>query len=199
MMEQPPHEPNLTEATVAHLNYIPGLGPCGRRNAALLQARTPWVFLVDGDVKPAATCLPTLLEAALGRPDVAAVSPRILDARTGLVLHDAGGAHFLGDLCLENRQADGDSAGTCARSPGAASSAAWLVRRDWALACGLFDESLEVYRDDLDFSLRVRALGACLLHVPEALAFHDRSPRAHPADLRRSRVRLQGRNRWLVP
>lgn len=181
--------------TVARLPYREGESPCSLRNEALRAADGEWVFIVDADAFPAEGCLERLVAAA-AEPGIAAVTPRVR-AEDGRIEYDAGAAHFLGELCLENAGAPVGAASPPSRSPQAASSCAMLVRREAALDAGLFDAEMGIYRDDLDFALRLRARGWRLAHCPEAVVVHRRAavPRG-PRDLGRRRVYYQTRNRW---
>jgi GT2 family glycosyltransferase len=57
---------------------------------------------------------------------------------------------------------------------GACIGACMLVDRDAVLDAGGFDERYVFYFEDLEFSLRMRALGHSILCVPEAIVHHDR-------------------------
>lgn len=186
------------DATVLRLPYVAGEGPCRGRNEALRRSRSAWVFLVDADVEPRPDCLERLLAAVSGRPDAVAATPRIMTREPGLIEYDAGACHFLGELCLENAGVAVDRAVGPSLRPSSASSAALLVRREAALSCGLFDESLVIFKDDLDFMLRLAAMGGTLIHVPEALAEHRPPPRRPAGDLRERKLFFQARNRWRV-
>lgn len=184
--------------TIARLDYREGVGPARRRNAAILAARTPWVWLLDADADPEPDCLTRLLAAAQGRARVGAVSPRVAGPGAGaLIQFDGGRVHFLGELCLEN----GDK--PLADDPPAevwvdgAASTALLVRREAALEAGLFDPRLVIYRDDLDFCLRLRQKGWRIAHCSRAVVRHDRARLERgPRDLGRRRAYYQARNRW---
>lgn len=175
-------------------------GPAASRNAALRGSAAPWVLLLDGDCSLAPGFAGSLLREMSAHPaDV--YSARVVYAGDhGLIYYDAGAAHVLGLLCLENVGARVGEAPAPSRAPGAASTSALLVRREAALAAGLFDEEYFFFGEDLDFSLRLRAVGGRLRHVPEAAALHHKPlPGAAPAArLRRSawRSRRQGPNRW---
>lgn len=171
-------------------------GPCGQRNAALRSARTTWVFLLDDDAVPTKGCLDALLAAAMADPGAAIVSPRVMRAEEpGLVHYDGARAHFLAELCLENVLVAASRAAPPARRPEAVATTALLVHRERAISCGLFDEGMVFFREDLEFSLRVRAHGWTIRHCPEALVLHGR-PDGSRGALHRRRTFYQTRNRW---
>lgn len=175
-------------------------GPAASRNAALRGSAAPWVLLLDGDCSLSPGFAGSLLREMSAHPADVYSARTVYAADPGLIYYDAGAAHVLGLLCLENVGARVGEAPAPSRAPGAASTSALLVRREAALAAGLFDEEYFFFGEDLDFSLRLRALGGRLRHVPEAAALHHKPlPGAAPdARLRRSawRSRRQGPNRW---
>jgi len=185
-------------ATVIRIADQGAAGPCCARNAALREARTPWVLLLDDDAFPAEGCLEALLAMARADPNAAIVSPRIVRAdNPGLIDYDGGRAHFLAELCLENAQVPAGAAAAPGESPTAVATTALLVHRERALACGLFDEELVFFREDLEFSLRVRAHGWTIRHCAEALVRHGREDGSRGV-LHRRRTFFQTRNRWWI-
>ena len=173
-------------------------GPCRARNAALRAARTPWVFLLDDDAFPAEDCLERLLEAAAADPQAALVTPRVLRAeKPSLIHYDGGRAHFLAELCLENAYRPAAEAQAPDPCPAAVAGTALLVHRERALQCGLFDEEMVFFREDLEFSLRLRAHGWTIRHCPAAVVLHGR-PDGSRGVLHRRRTFYQTRNRWWV-
>ncbi|OGS40803.1 MAG: hypothetical protein A3J82_01720, partial [Elusimicrobia bacterium RIFOXYA2_FULL_69_6] len=175
-------------------------GPAASRNAALRGAGAPWVLLLDGDCSLAPDFAEALLREREAHPaDV--YSARVVYVEDpGLIYYDAGAAHFLGLLCLENVRTPVREATAPSREPGAASTSALLVRREAALAAGLFDEGYFFFGEDLDFSLRLRAAGGRLRHVPETTVLHHKPLPGSAGEARTRRpgwrARWQGPNRW---
>ncbi|MEK7232566.1 MAG: sulfatase-like hydrolase/transferase [Elusimicrobiota bacterium] len=177
-------------------------GPSASRNAALREPGAPWVLMLDGDCSLAPGCIEALLLDRANNP-AEAYSARVVYADDpGRIYYDAGTAHFLGLLCMQNAHVPASQALPPARDPGAVSTSALLVSREAALRAGLFDEGYFFFGEDLDFSLRLRALGGRLRHVPEAVVLHHKPlPGSSAAALERSRRRWcrsfrQGPNRW---
>lgn len=75
----------------------------------------------------------------------------------------------------------------------AVSGAAFAVRRDVFDALGGFDETMFLYMEDTDLSLRARLAGWKCLCVPQSLVFHDYSLKLFPL-----KVFYQERNRYLM-
>jgi len=177
-------------------------GPSVSRNVALREPGSPWVLLLDGDCSLAPGCLEALLQDRAGNPAEVYSARVVYAGDPSRIYYDAGTAHFLGLLCLENTGVPMAQARAATRDPGAVSTSALLVSREAAVRAGLFDEGYLFFGEDLDFSLRLRAVGGRLRHVPEAVVLHRKPlPGTAPAaDERERRARLrssrQGPNRW---
>lgn len=192
------------QATVTRIDDQGAAGPCRARNSALRAALTPWVFLLDDDAFPTEGCLDELLETATADPKAAIVTPRILHAEEPSRIHyDGGRAHFLAELCLDNAHCPVAAATTPDSCPTAVASTALLVHRQRALDCGLFDEDLVFFREDLEFSLRLRAHGWMIRHCASAVVLHGRRDETQEGAplrgvLHRRRTFYQTRNRWWI-
>jgi GT2 family glycosyltransferase len=150
-------------------------GPSAARNAGLKRAATDLVLLVDHDIRPETDCVEQLTRA-LSEWQAVAACPRIrLDPEREIVQADGAEPHFVGTLLLRNgfrRERELPKADTGV--VGAMPSGCMLVRRQLILAAGGFDEAIFFYFEDLELSLRLRALGHRLIVVPSAQAYHDR-------------------------
>lgn len=187
------------EASVVRLAPGGEEGPCRARNQALRDGPEEWVFLLDSDVQAEEGCLERLLATAREHPEACVVTPRVLRGAGDVVQFDAGSLHFLGELCLENRDTPLGRAAPPSLRPRAAAAAALLVRRKEALRAGGFDESLVFFREDAEFFLRLGGLGRTLVHEPSAQVRHERSAdgsRTSQGPLHRRRTYFQTRNRW---
>ena len=157
------------------------------------------MFLLDSDARAEEDCLERLLAAALEHPEASILTPRVLRGAGSVVHFDAGGLHFLGELCLENRGRPLGEAEAPSLRPRAATATALLLRREHALRAGGFDESLVFFREDAEFFLRLGGLGFTAVHVPSARVRHERSDdgsRTSQGPLHRRRTYFQTRNRW---
>jgi GT2 family glycosyltransferase len=150
-------------------------GPSVARNTGLRQAATELVLLLDHDIYLAPDCLEQLA-LARGRWDATAACPRIrLHPARDIVQADGAEPHFIGALTLRHGFRRADQLAPADPAPvGGALSACLLVARDRVLAAGGFDELIFFYFEDLEFSLRLRALGHEFVAAPDAEAFHDR-------------------------
>jgi GT2 family glycosyltransferase len=143
----------------------------GIRRALARGAR--WVAIVNTDVVPEPTWLERLLEVGEAHPEVGILGGLLLFAEnpamvnsTGLVLDRFGRAfdRDFGRLLAELRTPDGPAQGI---SAGAALFRAEALRR-----VGLFDPAYFAYYEDVDLSLRARALGVVAWYVSSARALH---------------------------
>ena len=139
-----------------------------------------WVWLLHDDSAPDAMCLEELLDAADDQPSVVVVGPKILGWHDRRLLLEVGvsvnadGRRVTG---LERREHDqGQHDGV--RDVLAVSSAGMLVRRDvWDRLRG-FDPNLPLFRDDVDFCLRVHRAGGRVIVATDAV-MHHREASAH--------------------
>ena len=139
-----------------------------------------WVWLLHDDSAPDAMCLEKLLDAADDQPSVVVVGPKILGWHDRRLLLEVGvsvnadGRRVTG---LERREHDqGQHDGV--RDVLAVSSAGMLIRRDvWDRLRG-FDPNLPLFRDDVDFCLRVHRAGGRVIVATDAV-MHHREASAH--------------------
>ena len=149
------------------------LGFAGGNNVGIrraLERGADWVLLLNNDAT-AEPGLPAALErAAAARPDAGLLACTILNP-DGTVQY--GGGTFNARLGysgrLETRRP------TELRDVARADGAAVAVSRAAVDRAGLLDESLFMYVEDVDWSLRVRAAGLAVVLVPDALVRHKGS------------------------
>lgn len=149
------------------------LGFAGGNNAGVtvaLERGADWVLLLNNDAT-AEPGLPQALErAASARPDAGLLACTILDP-DGTVQY--GGATFNAWLGYSGRVSTRRPAGL--RDVGRADGAALAVSRAAVERAGALDESLFMYVEDVDWSLRIRAAGFAVVLVPDALVRHKGS------------------------
>lgn len=160
------------EVTVLRLEA--NVGPAAARNAGLRHATTERVLLVDHDIYLEQDCVGRLARAQQRWNAVAACPRILLHPEREIIQADGAELHFVGTLALHNafRQL-GDSPSSEA-VVGAVLSGCLLMDRERVLEAGGFDELIFFYFEDLELSLRLRALGHCFVVVPDAHAYHDR-------------------------
>jgi len=149
-------------------------GPSAARNAGLREAESELVLLVDDDLYVKEDAVEILVRAfRQERPAVVCPRIRLLPERD-TVQADGADAHFIGTMTLRNGFRDVKEAPPVRCEVGACGSGCMLVDRAAALAAGGFDELYFFYFEDLEFSLRLRALGHRIVVEPAAETFHDR-------------------------
>lgn len=160
-------------------------------NAALRRTEAPLVLLLNSDTTVPARSIETLV-SRLEATGAVAAGPRLVDGRGrpevsfGPMLSPIaevtqrfrvrmaarpGGwaARYIDRLVSVERDVDWVS-GACL-----------LVRRDAAVAAGLFDERYFLYEEDVDFCAALRARGGRVLFTPRAAIVHLRGRSPGPA------------------
>ncbi len=178
-------------------------GPAAARNAALRNASSGRVAMIDNDVIPAPGCFRLLNEALDRDPAAVLAMPRILYATSpDTIQYDGAHCHFLGLMALHNERRALAGAPTETRAIGAVVTACYMIDRTrWP--CGNpFDESFFIYLEDLETGIRARAQGHRVLSVPAAHALHREGTKG--LSLRRTGVHTKRRvfctirNRWQI-
>jgi hypothetical protein len=150
------------------------LGFAGGNNVGIrraLERGADWVLLLNNDavVEPG---LPRALEeAATARPDAGLLACKILFEDGATVQY--AGASFNARLGYSGRvEVDGADE---LRDVGRADGAALAVSRAALEQAGLLDETLFMYVEDVEWSLRVRRAGFAVVFVPDARVRHKGS------------------------
>lgn len=160
----------LPEARV-HLSER-NLGFGALSNAGVLDARAPYVCLLNADVTVRPNWLPPLLDVLENRPEVAAVAP--------LLLHPDGSVQEYGSVVTADgwTQAltdQGLPAPLVRRSVDYASAACLLVRRQAFNAVGGFAPEYHIaYFEDVDLAFALRRAGWSTVIEPRSTAVHER-------------------------
>ena len=141
-------------------------------NRGIAECRTEAIALVNSDVEPEPDWLEKLA-IALEPPDVWFATGKILSAQDHARIDGAydrvcrgGTAWRVGHARLDSpvfstRQTIWSASATCA-----------LYKTELFRLLGTFDERLESYLEDVDFSLRCARAGLSGIYLPEAVAYH---------------------------
>jgi len=155
------------------LRQAENLGLSKARNIGLHFAKTPLVLSVDSDVYLRPDALGSML-AARAASGAAVVCPRIILYPDRTIIQCEGAdPHYTGTFSLRNAYSTDL---TDARGPvpvGGATGSCLLLDRSAALEAGGFNELYFFYHEDLEFSLRMRALGHDIVCAPAAIVDHD--------------------------
>ncbi|MEX0282868.1 MAG: glycosyltransferase family 2 protein [Arenibacterium sp.] len=159
-------------------------------------AETPFLMFLNPDATAQEGCFEALLDAAATYPDAAAFNPRTLDGKGRVSFKRRS------NLQPNQRRLDGSPPEADTEVP-VLSGAAIFVAKDIFDRVGGFDESIFLYYEDDDLSLRLRQVGQ-LMHIPSAVVRHndghstERSPETayfKAYHLARSRVFAQIKHR----
>jgi GT2 family glycosyltransferase len=147
------------------------LGFAGGNNVGIrraLESGADWVLLLNNDAVAEPGLAAALESAAAARPDAGRLACKIL-AVDGATVQYAG-ATFRPRLGYSGRVAT--SGPEELRDVGRADGAALAVSRAAVERAGLLDESLFLYVEDVEWSLRVREAGFAVVLVPAARVRH---------------------------
>ena len=176
-------------------------GPAPARNAAMDQAASDRILIIDNDVRVQPGCVTRMFEAFDERPDAVLAMPSVIFAhQPDTVQFDGADNHFLGQQILhsENRPVSDEGP---VRQIDSLITACFAVDRSRLPHDMRFDESFFIYFEDHDFGVRARLFGKEVLSVPEAHVLHDEGTEG--LSLRQlgkyssMRVFCIIRNRWL--
>lgn len=150
------------------------LGFAGGNNAGIrraLERGADWVLLLNNDAVAEPGLADALGRAAAARPDAGLLACLILDEHgTGV---QYAGASFNARLGYSGRV--DTTPPSVLRDVGRADGAALAVSRTAVEKAGLLDESLFMYVEDVEWSLRLRAAGFAVVLVPDARVRHKGS------------------------
>jgi GT2 family glycosyltransferase len=130
--------------------------------------------MVDDDVYLEDDCLQKLV-AVLEETDAAVAVPRLaLCPETDIIQLDGADAHFIGTMTLRNGRASRATTPAARIEVGGFSTSCLLITREVFRAAEGFDAGFFFHFEDLELSIRLRALGHKIVCDAHALAFHDR-------------------------
>ncbi len=150
------------------------LGFAGGNNAGIRRALdrgADWVLLLNNDAVAEPGLAAALAAAAVARPDAGLLACTILDEDGRTVQY--AGARFNARLGYSGRVATSGS--DTVRDVDRADGAALAVSRTAVEHAGLLDETLFLYVEDVEWSLRVRRAGFAVVLVPGARVRHKGS------------------------
>ena len=152
------------------------LGFSGGNNAGIRRALddgADWVVLLNNDARPRPGTLDALRAAAQRHPDAGVLA--------GKLVFDDGRVQWAGQRVSlrtgysgrPDRYGEPDGPASSVERPvPRAVGALMAVSRAAIDACGLLDDDLFAYVEDVDWSLRIRRAGFSCWLVPEAVAIH---------------------------
>ncbi len=170
------------EVEVIALARNAGFGPAN--NVAIRASDAPLVLLLNSDTLVAAGAIEGLI-ARLEATGAAAAGPRLVNGKGRPEISFGPMLSPLAELGQRLRQRAAAAANPLARRyvrrllsrermVDWVSGACLLVRRDAAIAAGLFDERYFLYEEDVDLCAAIRAIGGRILYTPRAEVVHLR-------------------------
>lgn len=154
------------------------LGFAGGNNVALRQVATPYVALLNNDAVPAPGWLARLMAVLDARPDVAAVTGKVLLAGSGRVNSAGGDVDRLGHGRDRGFDAPDDGRWSAPAEVFYAPATACLYRTAAVRDVGLLDDDFFLYYEDVDLSWRLRLAGWSVRYEPGAVVDHHHSATA---------------------
>jgi GT2 family glycosyltransferase len=143
------------------------------RNIGLAALDTSHALIIDHDIYADERCVEEMLRAwQAEQPAVICPRIRLLPDRD-VVQVEGASPHFLGTLVLRHGYTAVRRAPAEACQVDGCTGGCMLVDRRRVIAAGGFDESFFFYLEDLEFSLRLRALGHRFWCQPTAEVFHE--------------------------
>jgi len=156
------------------------LGFAGGNNVGIQWAinnRYDYVYFHNNDGFVAADSLEPLIAAMENDKTIGIAQPMILlYPETNLINTDGNSFHYLGlAFCGNLRKPKESVKHQPVEEIGYASGAAQLMRVDLLKQYGAWDHDFFLYHEDLEYSLRVRALGYKIVLVPDSVFYHKYS------------------------
>lgn len=150
------------------------LGFAGGNNAGIRRALdhgADWVLLVNNDATVEPGIVEALAAAAESRPDAGVLACKVLFADSDRLWYAGAGFNPYLGRSRHERFGKPDEPGTL-RDTARATGAGMAVSRAAIEQAGLLDEELFLYAEDLEWCLRIKAVGFAVVYVPDARVRH---------------------------
>ena len=167
-------------------------------NSGIVQARAPWLLLLNNDMEVASNCLENLIFSIQSHPNYDFFSLKMLSFHQRHIIDGAGDEVLRGGVGYrlgtmeedsEFYQKDSDVFGACA---GAA-----LYSRNFFNKVGLFDPDFFAYLEDVDLNFRANRLGMKCRYISSAIVYHIGSATSG-SKINELTIRLSTRNNIFV-
>lgn len=178
------------------------LGAGGARNVGLREASTDLILFIDNDVSLTAVCIDKLVDSMRGNPRAGLAAAAVIYAhQRDTMQYDGAECHFLGAQTLLDEDVPVVKVDPRVRRVGSIVTCCFLADRSRLPRDEFFDEAFFYMFEDHDYGVRVRALGAEVLSVPEAWCYHGKGTEGlsirQLGEYSSKRVYYLIRNRWL--
>ena len=179
------------EATTVRSSANLGFG--GGCNLGATRARAEFLVFLNPDTIVEPGWLSALVNALDANSRVGLVTSKILMLGEPERINTCGNTVHLSGLTLCRGLGASSRSYQKEEEVDAVSGAAFAIRRDVFQSLGGFDESMFLYMEDTDLSLRARLAGWESLFAPQSIVYHDYSLKVFPL-----KVFYQERNRYLM-
>jgi GT2 family glycosyltransferase len=169
------------------------LGFGGGCNLGATRARGEFLVFLNPDTVVEPGWLDALINPLDAQPKVGLVTSKILMLGEPKRINTCGNTVHLSGLTLCRGLGASSESYEMEEEVDAVSGAAFAIRRDVFQSLGGFDETMFLYMEDTDLSLRARLAGWKSLYAPQSLVYHDYSLKIFP-----QKVFYQERNRYLM-
>ena len=151
------------------------LGFSRSNNQGAKEARGKYLLFLNNDTIPQPGWLENMVKIMRERPDVAVVGSKLIYPNN--TIQHAGVVFDVSEFALHiahiYKGIDRDhKAVNHIREMNAVTAACMLVKKDFFLSIGMFDEGFMNGYEDVDLCLRVRALGHKIIYTPESELYH---------------------------
>lgn len=162
-------------------------------NKGVRAAVTEYCLLINPDATVEKNCISTLLAAAHANPNAAIIAPEIREPDGRVFFHETSllsssprrGEARRGALRAESSLLrplpNPPPQGEGIKEVSFVSGACMLIRREWFLNIGGFDEKIFLFYEDDDLCRRAIDAGRDILYVPEAKILHLRGKSVAPS------------------
>jgi N-acetylglucosaminyl-diphospho-decaprenol L-rhamnosyltransferase len=190
-----PQAAALAYPNVRFIDNGANLGFAAGVNRAARAAQGTWLALINPDAYADPDWLEVLMAATVAYPQVRCFGSRQLMAEDRSRLDGLGDVMSAAGFPFRGGYGGRDPGVTAPGETFSACGGAMLVRRDFFLELGGFDERLFCYCEDVDFGYRMRLIGEPSLVIPKAVVRHEGSaasggPRSDFATFHGTRNRL---------
>lgn len=169
------------------------LGFGGGCNLGASRSRSEYLVFLNPDTVVDPGWLDALIRPLDQRPPVGLVTAKILMLNDPKRINTCGNTVHLTGLTLCRGLGASSESFDREGEVDAVSGAAFAIRRDVFQSLGGFDESMFLYMEDTDLSLRARLAGWDSVYTPESIVYHDYALKMFPL-----KVYYQERNRYVM-
>jgi GT2 family glycosyltransferase len=141
-------------------------------NAGIGRAQYPYIALLNNDTEVDPSWLENIQRAFSRRPDVDCVTSKMVQFHDRAHLDGAGDEYTRGGLAMKLGRGLSREEFDSERETFSACAGACIFKKEIFEKVGLFDEDFFANYEDVDFSLRMKAVGHKILYVPDVVVYH---------------------------